>query len=134
MKRVALGVAAITALIGVRAFAADMVVKAPPPAPPPVYSWTGFYVGGDLGGAWTSNTGTWNPLPSEAAFSEYNQIGGNGGSSFLGGFHAGYNYQFAPTWVSGLEGDWSWTKAKGSFTQPWVEFPRVQLFPPTLIL
>ena len=32
------------------ALAADMPVKAPPPAP--VNSWTGFYVGGNVGGSW----------------------------------------------------------------------------------
>ena len=32
------------------ALAADMAVKAPPPPPPaPVYSWTGWYVGGNVG-------------------------------------------------------------------------------------
>src|SRR5262249_23012685 len=35
------------------AFAADMSVKAPPPPPPaPVYSWTGWYVGGNVGYSW----------------------------------------------------------------------------------
>lgn len=34
-----------------------------------------------------------------------------------GGFHAGYNYQFAPIWVAGIEGDWSRAHASGSFTQ-----------------
>jgi len=41
MKRLATAIAAI-ALIGTPAFAADMAVKAPPPAPAPVYDWTGF--------------------------------------------------------------------------------------------
>ena len=35
------------------AFAADMAVRAPLPLPPaPIYSWTGFYAGGNVGGAW----------------------------------------------------------------------------------
>ena len=29
----------------------------------------------------------------------------------------------SPTWVVGVEGDWSWTDAKGSFEQPWVSVP-----------
>ena len=39
---------------------------------------------------------------------------------FVGGVHVGYNWQFAPTWVAGIEGDWSWTDAKASFTQAWI--------------
>jgi len=49
-------VAAVAALIGAPAFAADMAVKAPPPAPAPVYSWTGWYVGLNAGYTWNRNT------------------------------------------------------------------------------
>ena len=35
--------------------AADMAVKAPPPPPVPMFSWTGFYVGGNIGGAWSND-------------------------------------------------------------------------------
>jgi outer membrane immunogenic protein len=96
--------------------AADMPVKAP--AHDPGWSWTGFYIGGDIGGAWTSNTGTWTTLPP-AALGAFPNTGSDGGSNFIGGFHVGYNWQFAPTWVVGVEDDWSWTKAGGSFMQPW---------------
>jgi outer membrane immunogenic protein len=118
--------------LGGSAFAADMPlpVKAPPPVTP-VYSWTGFYIGGDLGGAWTSNTATWTalfPPPSPGA----NPIaGGTGGSGFLGGFHAGYDYQFAPTWVAGLEGDWMGGNAGGSFSQAWTVTGTSTPFPGT---
>jgi len=92
---------------------------------PPAYNWTGFYIGGDLGGAWISNTGTgipptfgfipiaFNPITAEA--------GGTG--SLIGGFHAGFDYQFASSWVAGIEGDWSWGRTKASFTQLWVDVP-----------
>jgi opacity protein-like surface antigen len=58
MKKLAIVIAAI-ALIGTPAFAADMArkmpVKAPPPPPPaPVYSWTGLYLGGHVGGVWAN--------------------------------------------------------------------------------
>ena len=45
----ALTAISVAALIGTPAFAADMAVKAPPPAPAPVYSWTGWYVGVNAG-------------------------------------------------------------------------------------
>jgi len=52
MYRRLLNIAVITAFIGTPAMAADMPVKAPPPAPPPAWTWTGFYIGGNIGGAW----------------------------------------------------------------------------------
>ena len=40
-------------------FAADLPVKAPPvPVPPPVYDWTGLYVGGNFGWGWAHVDGT----------------------------------------------------------------------------
>jgi outer membrane immunogenic protein len=97
--------------------AADMPVKAPTPPPAPAYSWTGFYIGGDVGGAWTTDPATWTPLPL-GPFPPITNFGinaisaGDGGSSFLGALHAGYNWQFAPTWAIGLEGDWSWKSGR----------------------
>jgi len=134
MRRISLavvgaGILSITSAIG--ALAGDMAKPVyrndPQPAVAPAYSWTGFYVGGDVGGAWTTNTATWTPLPLGpfppiANFGINAISGGNGGSGFLGGLHAGYNWQFAPALVAGLEGDWSWTKAGSAFTQPWTTF------------
>ena len=46
----------ITAPLSI-ASAADMAVKAPPPAlaPVPAYSWTGCYIGGNTGGTWAKS-------------------------------------------------------------------------------
>jgi len=64
MKKLATAIAAI-ALIGTPAFTADMAVKAPPPALEPVFGWTGFYVGAELGGdtvtTWTRTSGKQQP-------------------------------------------------------------------------
>jgi outer membrane immunogenic protein len=103
------------------------VLAAPPAAP--MFNWSGFYLGGDLGGAWTSNTGAWLPLPSPAAFSVNPISGRNGGSALFGGIHAGYNWQIAPVWVTGLEGDLSWSRAGSSFTQVWTNFGTTTPFP-----
>ena len=51
MKKLA-NIVAIAGLVGTPAFAADLPVKAPPPPPAPIYSWTGFYVGGNVGYSW----------------------------------------------------------------------------------
>lgn len=78
------------------AVAADIrtpVTKAPV-APPPivqVYNWTGFYIGGHVGGAFAGD----------------NTFTGSDGR-FLGGGQVGFDYQFAPNWVAGIEAQYSW--------------------------
>jgi outer membrane immunogenic protein len=99
-----------------------LAMKAPRMAPPPS-SWTGFYVGGDVGAAWLSESATWNPLPDPATFGAFPNSANDRGVAFLGGAHAGYDYQVMPDWVVGLEGDWTWTKAGGTATAPWVPQP-----------
>ena len=94
-----------------------------PPVVVPYYGWNGFYIGANVGGAWSNNDALWSPLPASVAFGVFPIAGNTGGSSAIGGFQAGYNWQFAPTWVVGLEGDWSWANAGGSFDQPWVFNP-----------
>ena len=48
MNKTAIGIAAIATLMGLPAFAADMALKAPPPAPA-AYDWSGCYVGANAG-------------------------------------------------------------------------------------
>ena len=81
--------------------AADMPMKAPPPPPPlPVFSWTGFYVGGNIGGAWSRNTWTDTIL-----LTNFNNGGNNG--AFIGGGQVGVNYQ-VNNFVIGGEWDFDW--------------------------
>jgi hypothetical protein len=42
MRIAAIGFVAVAAMIGTPVLAADMALKAPPPSPAPIYSWTGF--------------------------------------------------------------------------------------------
>src|SRR6266478_2716396 len=63
----------------------------------PIYNWTGFYIGGHVGGAFSGS----NNFPGLTN-------GNNGTGRFLGGLQAGADYQFAPSWVAGLEGQYSW--------------------------
>ena len=64
------GVALAALIFAAPAFAADTGVNAPvyqtpPAASVPPYSWTGFYVGGHVGRAWSRDwTSTFTPLPS----------------------------------------------------------------------
>jgi outer membrane immunogenic protein len=103
------------------ASAADLPLKAPPISPQ-ADSWTGFYIGGDAGAAWTGANATWTPLPAPAFFGANAISAGINGVGFLGGFHAGYDWQFASAWVAGLEGDWASSHTTGSFTQPLTVF------------
>jgi outer membrane immunogenic protein len=112
MKISLLGLAAIGALIGGPAVAADMgmPLKAAPPIAPPSYNWSGFYLGIEGGGAWGS-TQTISADPAHDPGGPItNPFGVSGG---LFGGTIGYNWQFN-NWVAGVEGDLSWADKTGS--------------------
>jgi len=88
--------AALLAGVATSAFAADLPNRKAPPTPapyyaPPVFTWTGFYVG--LNGGYGVGTG------SNSGF-------GNPSGGLIGGT-AGYNYQIGQ-FVLGAEGDLDW--------------------------
>jgi outer membrane immunogenic protein len=90
------------------AFAADMPTKAPAMIPPPAPQWTGFNVGLSLGGRWGEIDGRslsfgGGPLPFPALA---NQTYDN--STFRVGGYLGYDWQFNPNWLVGVEGDFAW--------------------------
>jgi outer membrane immunogenic protein len=91
--------------------AADMPIKALP-LPAPVYKWTGFYVGGNVGYSWGSSatTQTFNDSLSGALLSSSNSRFDMNGA--IGGGQAGYNWQ-QMNWVFGLETDIQWSGQKG---------------------
>ena len=97
--------------------AADLPRKAPAAAPPPapVYTWTGCYIGGNVGAAWSRQTGDFAAVP--AVIQLPGTIAQND-SNGIGGVHLGCNYQFDPRFVVGVEGDWSWTGLNGSGSAP----------------
>jgi outer membrane immunogenic protein len=65
----------------------------------PIYNWTGFYIGGHIGGAFNDNNNNFGP----------GVTGGNGNDArFLGGLQVGADYQFASSWVIGAEAQYSW--------------------------
>ena len=91
MKKFLLGAAALVALAAPAA-AADLgarpYTRAPVyTAPQVVYNWTGFYIGGHIGGAFAGD----------------NSLLGND-ARLLGGVQGGFDYQFAGSnWVIGAE-------------------------------
>jgi outer membrane immunogenic protein len=126
MRRFLLAGAVLAALPASAAMAADMRTKAPVlKAPPPVavFSWTGFYVGGNIGYSWGRSRNDWNAL---APFFDGSTICGPAGDAFcisgsdsnklngvLGGLQAGYNWQAGNT-VVGLETDFQLSGQRGS--------------------
>jgi outer membrane immunogenic protein len=100
------------------AFAADMPVKAPPPAPPAVATWTGCYVGVDAGANWGHDDGyattATSRVPNPGIGGLPVGLGSQGfdlSGAVVGGY-GGCNYQIG-TWVLGIEGDGSWTNKNG---------------------
>jgi outer membrane immunogenic protein len=93
------------ALTGSAAFAADLPYRAPPPAylpPPPVFTWTGIYIGGQVGYAWGTGANKFTGFdPVTGAFVD-TSFGGTP-NGVIGGGHVGYNLQINQ-WVIGLEG------------------------------
>lgn len=85
-----------------------LVYKAPPlPVAAPV-SWTGFYLGANIGTIWGKTD--WGYVPGPGAVEP--KYGGA-----LAGGQVGYNYQIN-RWVLGIEGDIAWSNAKGSAACP----------------
>jgi outer membrane immunogenic protein len=120
MRKLAIATLAGSALLTgvVTASAADMAVKAAPLAPAP-FSWTGFYIGGNVGGAWTPNNAgsDFGPLfPPFIVLAPQAAIptlipgqldvltGGGRQSGVIGGGQVGYNWQINQ-FVLGVEAD-----------------------------
>jgi outer membrane immunogenic protein len=107
MKKILFAAVAALALGAVPASAADFGARYPYKAPAyaaPIWTWTGFYVGAHLGGA----------------FGTDNDFGGlavsNNDARFLGGVQVGADWQFSGNWVVGAEGQYSWLGKNGGST------------------
>ena len=130
------------ALLGAAAFlgavqavyAADMPVKAAvhDPAAAVPYNWSGFYVGGNAGASWAKSDVTSNLIPG-AVFAGSGALLGavpanigvvnsagtgslSGSGRFIGGGQIGFNWQFAPSWLVGVEADFNSFNEKLSLT------------------
>jgi outer membrane immunogenic protein len=102
-----------------RAGAADLSAR---PLLSPDATWTGLYGGINVGGLRASGEAQWDPLPSPALFGVNGASSDIGTSGFIVGFQAGYNYQFAPAWVAGIEADLGGSHATSNALTPWTAF------------
>ena len=102
MKKIVIPCVALAAVVaaGIQsARAADMarpVYQPPVAVAVPIYNWSGFYLGGNIGWAFGNSSATYNPT------GETWDVGKNG---FLGGGQAGFNWQTG-NFVFGIEGDY----------------------------
>src|SRR5437868_4494385 len=107
MKKILLASLAVAALYAAPVLAADRPAPAYKAAPmaAPVYSWTGFYIGGNVGGAWshltTTDVDAFAALATAGTQTKLHKTG------FTGGGQLGYNVQSA-NWLFGIEGDIGW--------------------------
>lgn len=94
IRRLFLPLAGLAA--AVPAFAADIPYQAPAEAPAlPLFTFTGLYLGGQIGYAWGTDTLTLYPWGIGTHFTP---------NGIIGGAHVGYNWQMNQ-FVAGLEGD-----------------------------
>jgi outer membrane immunogenic protein len=107
MKKFLLATVGLVALgVAGPASAADMAVKARPPAPVvvPIYDWTGFYIGAN--GGWGQSRNCWDFVDVAGVVVADGCRERSGG---LVGGQIGYRWQWGGGWVVGLEaqGDWA---------------------------
>jgi outer membrane immunogenic protein len=107
-------IAFIVVAASLPAMAADltpMVKAAPAPvmAVPP-FNWNGIYIGVHLGGAWASRDFT----QTNTLFPATVEGGTITSSGIVGGGQIGWNWQFAPNWLLGVEADVSAADLNGS--------------------
>ena len=102
MRKVIGTLLAFAAMPMAAGYAADMPLKAPPQIAAAVYSWTGFYLGGEIGGGWARETTTVLSLPAggNPVGTVLNPVSLSG---VLGGGYVGYNYQINQI-VLGIDG------------------------------
>ena len=111
-KAIIAGAAIAVALVASPVNAADMPVKAARVVAEPAPTWTGWNFGLSAGARFADITGTslsfgGFPVPAPLLASQSYDS-----TAFRFGGYLGYDWQFAPKWVFGLEGDFAWGDAK----------------------
>jgi outer membrane immunogenic protein len=105
------------------AFAADIATKAAAPSPAPVYNWTGWYAGVNAGASFgraKTDINVTNVALTSVALCCVLPTGfarpddESNPSSFIGGGQIGYNWQYSPLIVVGLEADFQGTRERES--------------------
>ncbi|MEZ5787201.1 MAG: outer membrane beta-barrel protein [Xanthobacteraceae bacterium] len=116
MKKILLATVAAIGFAGT-ASAADLAVR-PAPVYAPVFNWSGCYIGGYVGGAWTAENAKvydvngYNLFPAD--YWSYDND-----SSFIGGGTVGCNWQpVGSPFVFGIEGEVGYVNLEGTGYDP----------------
>jgi outer membrane immunogenic protein len=124
-------------LVAGNALADQRHIKKPaadPPPPPRSYSWSGCYVGGDLGLGWSRTNISEPPEPAAFGAQHFAPLGTsiavNPHAAALGGPEIGCDHEFANNWVIGAAGDFSWAHISGQTADPFF----VGKFIPTILV
>ena len=119
MRKIVLSALGMLAMATTNASAADLAARPYAKAPvmvDPIFQWTGFYIGGNVGYSWgrerTDGTGTQNvsvfrtagPTLFSSVTTALPAFGGANMDGIIGGGQFGYNWQ-AGNWLTGLEAD-----------------------------
>ncbi|ODT08382.1 MAG: hypothetical protein ABS35_44365 [Kaistia sp. SCN 65-12] len=107
--------ASVLALGVAGAQAADLTYEPAPVAAPVAFNWTGFYIGvhggvggGDIDTYFADEVGPYVDY-SDNAFGAF------------GGAQIGYNWQFSPNWVAGVEADIAYSGIESNFDWNYVD-------------
>jgi outer membrane immunogenic protein len=116
LRRLA-GATAGLLLTGTSTFAADLGVA--PLAPLPVFTWTGFELGVQVGGGAGRTTVHVDGAPARPpAFPAFPSSDAYGSSGVFGGIHVGFNYQFAGPIVAGVQLEYNFAGITGTASAP----------------
>ncbi len=110
MKRLLMGIVAVSSICATGALAADLPARTYTKAPvyvDPGYNWSGFYVGLNGGYSWGNASNTIATTVPLAAGSQHMD-------GWVFGGQIGYNWQYDKSWVFGLEGDIDATGQRGT--------------------
>jgi len=117
-KQFLLASAGAIALAG-SAFAAEPAPVPPPPVP--VFTWSGVYLGGQIGYAWGKDNVSWSGTDANTL----NVVGGSfweGQQGVIGGARVGYNIQPNSWFVAGIEGSVDGTSLSKNVAVPLADF------------
>ncbi len=128
MRKILLSGVAFAALAG-QALAADLPSTKEAPvyvAPAPAISWTGFFIGGQVGAVALDETANWSPYytyngrsyydPDEAGWYK------SSGTQVTAGVNVGYDYQMN-SWVLGVIGDFNGRFGSVSYSDYYKDTP-----------